>query len=343
MPAKNLTILISLATTDQALDQIRQACPHAEIRTGPWIDDEGQNMPTELMTGAHVLLCEIPPANFDDFDQLQWIQLTSAGYSQVLDLPILARNIRVTNGRGNFDAPIAEWNIMMILMWHRHMLEALHNQQHQVWDRSARFQSELRGSVIGLYGYGGIARQTARLAQAMGLEVWALTRDGRAQPRPLIYCLQGTGDPEGVLPDRTFSAAQQQEFFAGLDYLLVGLSLTPATEGIITAKELKMLKPSAVLINPSRAAIIDEQAYIQCLQEKWIRGSSLDVHYAYPLPPEHPLWSMPNLVMTCHISGSAACPYFFERVYDIFSQNISRFCADEPLLNELTESQLRGQ
>ena len=343
MSQENLNILISLEASDAALAQVRQACPQAKIRVGPWIDNEGQNMAPELMAGANVLLCEIPPANFTDFDQLQWIQLTSAGYSQILNLPILEKKIRVTNGLGNFDVPIAEWNIMMILMWQRHMLESLQNQRERKWDRSVRFQSELRSSVIGLYGYGGISRQTARLAKAMGLEVWALTRDGRAKPRPHTYCLEGTGDPEGILPDRIFSPDQRQEFFAGLDFLVLGLSLTPATKGIITAKELKMLKPSAVLINPARAAIIEEQAYIKCLEEKWIRGSSLDVHYAYPLPPEHPLWSLPNLIMTCHISGSAACPYFFERVYDIFAQNITRFCADQPFLNELTESQLKGQ
>ena len=112
---------------------------------------------------------------------------------------------------------------------------------------------------------------------------------------------------------------------------------------MIGEKELRMLKPSAVLINPARAPIIQEEAYVKCLSEGWIRGSALDAHYAYPLPPDHPLWSLPNVIMTPHISGSCGCPHFLERVYDIFSQNLRRFSTGQPLLNELTEAQLRGE
>ena len=81
---------------------------------------------------------------------------------------------------------------------------------------------------------------------------------------------------------------------------------------------------------------------IRCVRENWIRGASLDVHYAYPLPPEHPLWSQPNVVLTPHISGSGLSPHFLERIYDIFAQNLTRFCSGQPLLNELSDSQLEG-
>lgn len=341
---ERLTVLIALGDVDdKRKDIIQNACAGVEIRIGPWIDDEGQDMPVELTKGVDALFCEMPPDNFDDFDRLKWIQLTSAGYAQVLDLPILERGIRVTNGRGTFDIPIAEWNIMMILMWHRKMLSLLQNQKEKIWDRSAKFQSQLRGSLVGFYGYGGIARETARIAKSMGLGVWALSPSGKARKRDLVYCVPGSGDPDGLLPERFFSLEQKEEFFGNLDYLVIGASLTPATSGAIGEKELKMLKPSAVIINPARAQIIEQQAYIDALSQGWIRGSSLDVHYAYPLPPEHPLWSIANLIMTPHISGSAECQYFFDRAYDIFSQNLSRYCAGEAMLNELSDSQLRGE
>lgn len=339
----NPTILISLKTAPSAVARLRQTCPGSEVRIAPWIDDEGQTMDPKLMKGAEVLLCELPPANFHEFDQLKWIQLTSAGYEYVLRLPILERGIRVTNGLGNFDGPIAEWNIMMMLIWQRDLLDQLENQRKKVWDRDPRFQRDLYGSTIGFYGYGGIARETARLAKAMHLTVWVMTRDGRIQKRPLTYCLEGTGDPEGILPDGVFTPSAMQEFLRGLDYLFVTLPLTPTTKGLIGERELRMLKPSAVLINPARAAIIQEHAFIRCLREKWIRGASLDVHYAYPLPPDHALWEMTNLIMTPHISGSASSPYFLKRVYDIFVQNCSRYVSGQALLNELTDSQLRGK
>ncbi len=340
---RDLKILISLERDDQAISRLHEICPDGDVRVGPWLDDEGQTMPSELMKGAEVLLCEMPPDNFDDFDRLKWIQLTSAGYSQVFDLPILEKGIRVTNGLGNFDIPIAEWNIMMMLMCHRHMLDMLRNQREKTWDRDAKFQAELRGSVVGFYGYGGIARETARIAKSMGLVVWAMTRDGKVKKRPMKYRVDGTGDPDGVLPDNVFGPDRVEEFLGGVDFLIISMPLTPATEGIIGEKELRMLKPTAVLLNPARAHIIDEEAYINCLREGWIRGAALDVHYAHPLPPEHPLWTTPNLIMTPHISGLDASTHFLKRIYDMFIRNVERYCKGEPLLNELTESQLRGE
>lgn len=337
------TILISMIGQDHHFQRVRDACPDAEVRIGPWVNDEGQTLSPELTRGADFLLCELPPANFDDLDSIKWIQLTSAGYSQVLDLPILQRGIRVTNGLGNFDSPIAQWNIMMMLMWHRNMLEQLQNQKDHRWDPAARFQSDVFGATVGFWGYGGIARETARLCKAMHLNVWAMTRDGKTRPRGLTYCVPGTGDPEGTLPDRLFSPAQVREFLGGLDYLFITTPQTPATTGMIDENELRMLKPSAVLINPARAPIVPLEALTRCLKEKWIRGASFDVHYAYPLPPDHPVWDLPNLILTPHISGSVESPHFLDRIYDIFSQNVRRITAGEPLLNELTPAQLQGK
>ena len=337
----HLTIVVSIAACEEAFARIRALDPESEIRVSPLIN-EGDAMPPELMQGANALLCEHPPANFADFDRLQWIQLTSAGYSHILKLPILERGIRVTNGLGNFDSPIAQWGIMMMLMWERDMLAQLANQKYKIWSQDARFQSDIYGRTVGFYGYGGIARETARLAKAMHMNVWAMTRTGTLKKRELIYCTKGTGDPEGLLPDRVFAPKQMAEFLSGLDYFIVAMPLTPATEGLIGERELRMLQPTAVLINPARAPIVQRQALERCLREKWIRGVSFDVHYQYPLPSEDPLWELPHLILTPHISGSVASPHFLSRIYDIFVQNVQRYRAGEPLLNELSRDQLKG-
>ena len=339
----DLKILISLHTDEKATARLRALCPDGEVRVGPWLNEPGKTMPPELMKGVEVLLCELPPANFNDFDALKWIQLESAGYSQVLNLPILQRGIRVTNGLGNYDIPVAEWNVMMILMCHRQMPDLMANQRAAKWDRAARFQVELRGSTVGFYGNGGIARETARILKAMGLTVWAMTRDGRVKKRELKYCVPGTGDPDGRLPDRAFGPGQMREFMGGLDFLVIGMPITPSTTNLIKESELRMLKPSAVLINSARAGIIEMTALIRCLREQWIRGAAIDVHYAYPLPADHPLWTIPNLILTPHISGACFGTNFLERAYDIFGQNVERYASGQPLLNELTPAQLRGE
>lgn len=339
-----LNILVLLDAEQASLDRLRAAVPDAKISVGPQIDvtDQSGDLPPELLRDADCLLCELPPKNFHDLERLKWMQLSSAGYSQIFGLPLIERGIRVTNARGSFDVPIAEWNLMMLLVWHRRLPGMLENQRLHSFDRSAEFQTELRGSTVGFYGYGGLARETARLCKALGINVWTLTRDGTVKSRGDTYCVTGTGDPDGRLPDRVFPVSQKAEFFAGLDYLILATPITPATTGIIGEAELRMLPAHAVLINPARAGLVSEDALVKCLTEGWIRGATFDVHYAYPLPPEHRVWSLPNLILTPHISGASLNPHFQERTFDIFIQNVQRLQAGRPLLNELTETQIRG-
>jgi len=340
---KTPRILISVnETTQKGVDRLCQTFPDAEVRLGPFIYDVDDKMPADLMRGVDVYFCELPPRNFEDFDQLKWIQLTSAGYAQVYGLPIIERGIRVTNGTGNFDVVIAEWNILMILTWQRNMPGMLANQKNCLYQRRGDFQRQFRGSTIGFFGYGGIARETARIAKAMGAGVWAMEPDGKAHPRRDKYLIPGTGDPQGLLPDRMFSPDQFEEFMPHLDYLVIGAPLTKTTRGIIGAKELNLLKPSAVVINSARAAIIQEQPLMHCLREGSIRGASIDALYNEPLPPESPWWSVDNTIITSHIAGDDLTTRFTEGIFGLFAENLKRYLAGKTLLNELTTEQLQG-
>ena len=216
------------------------------------------------------------------------------------------------------------------------------NQQARLWDRSARYQREIRGSTLGVWGYGGIGRETARLAKAFGLNVHVFTRSPIG-PRTGVYLVAGTGDPEGVLPDRRFGPGQELEFLSGLDFLVLALPLTPATTDLIGESELQALPKHAFLLNPARGPIVQQAALLRALREGWIAGAALDTHFYYPLPPEHPLWAMPNVIITPHISGSSLSPCFLDRIWDIFLQNVDRMLHNQPLLNELTPEQLHGK
>ena len=168
---------------------------------------------------------------------------------------------------------------------------------------------------------------------------YVLTRNG-IRPQNNIYSVQGTGDSQGVLPDKEFTQIEKAEFLGSLDYLVMGLPLNENTRGIVTAEDLQALPSSAMLLNPARRPLIHEDALIQALKEGWIAGAALDTHYHYPMPSDHPLWSMPNVIMTPHISGSTKSTKFTERVWDLFIQNVIRYKAGEPLLNELTRNSL---
>jgi phosphoglycerate dehydrogenase-like enzyme len=333
-------ILVDVAIHEGMLAQLRQQ-PGLRIET---ITPEqcARPLPPALIQDVHVLFCTFPPANFDEMKQLEWIQITSAGYSQLLDLDLPSRSVHAANARGVFDVPIAEWNIAMMVNLRRNLRQMIRNQEAARWDRAARFQREIRGATLGLWGYGGIARETARLARLMGMRVHVLSRNG-VGPAGDVYCLPGAGDPEGVLPHEVFLQDREQEFLAGLDFLVLAMPLTHSTRGIIGEDQLGALAPTACLLNPARGPLIQEHALLRALREGWIAAAALDTHYQYPLPPNHPLWTIPNVILTPHISGSDQNPAYLRRIWDVFVHNIGRWSAGRPLLNELSGSQLRGE
>jgi phosphoglycerate dehydrogenase-like enzyme len=303
-------------------------------------EEKVRPLPAELIEDADALLCTFPPENHRDMKALKYVQIASAGFTQLIGQGLEDRGVASCNALGVFDVPIAEWNMAMMVNLARDMRAMLHHQDAGIWDRSKRFQHEIRGSVVGLWGYGGIGRETARLAKAMGMTVHVLSRSGVAE-RKDVYSVSGTGDPEGVLPDRVFLSEEKEEFLRDLDFLILAMPQTSSNEGIVGETELRMMKKEAFLLNPARGPLVQEEALLKALNEGWIAGAALDTHYYYPMPEDHPLWKMPNVIMTPHISGSSSSPNFLERVYDIFYLNLQRLQQSKPLLNELKASDLK--
>lgn len=303
------------------------------------ITDERVARPAEQLRDIDALFCADVPENLDDMTSLKWIQITSSGFEHIIPHHLPARGVRASNARGVFDVPIAEWCFAMMVNLARDLPQMYRNQQAGHWDRGAQFQSEIRGRTVGFWGYGGLARETARIAKFAGLRVHVLARNG-VGPQHELYRVHGTGDPEGVLPDEVFGTECKNAFLSGLDFLIIALPLNDSTRGLVTAEDLRALPNSALLLNPARGPIIQEAALLQALKEGWIAGAALDTHYHYPMPPEHPLWAMPNVIMTPHISGSTGGPKFPERVWDLFVQNVERVMGGEAPLNELAAGSL---
>lgn len=335
-----MNVLIDLPILETELEKLRKMPDlHLEIIDPP--EEKSRNLPKELLINCEAILCTFPPENHQEMQRLKYMQIGSAGFNQVVGKGFEERNIKVCNALGVFDIPIAEWNIAMAINLARDLRTMIRNQDSQIWDRSARFQTEIRNSIFGIWGYGGIGRETARLAKALGLKVYVLTRNG-IKERKNIYCVSGTGDPSGIIPDKIFCMSEKEEFLKSIDFLVMAIPLTASNEGILGEAELRMLQPGSFLLNPARGPLIQEKALIKALRERWVAGAALDTHYYYPMPSDHPLWHMPNVIMTPHISGSSASPKFLERIWDIFFQNIIRLRKGDPLLNELSPLQLRG-
>lgn len=301
---------------------------------------EARELSPELICDADVLVCMVPPSNHAEMAALRLIQLSSVGFSQLYKLDLSRRGVRACNARGVYDTTIAEWNVAMMINLARDLRGMVRHQERGHWERAARFASEIRGSVAGIWGYGGIGRETARLAKTLGLTVHVMTRRGIG-PREKLYAVPGTGDPEGRLPDRVFTAGQELEFLRGLDFLVLAMPHTPANTGLLGERELRALKPGAFLLNPARGPLVQEAALVRALEERWFAGAALDTHFHYPMPPEHPLWRMPHVIMTPHISGSDMGPHFLDRMWDIVLHNVENFFDGQPLWNELAANELQ--
>jgi phosphoglycerate dehydrogenase-like enzyme len=329
--------------TDVWLDEVAlarlQSRPGLTVQVLPQ-HPTGWELADNLLQDPEILLVKLPPRNFERMSNLKLIQLSTVGYEHLRRMKLGDRPLCVCNARGIFDTAIAEWNLAMMVNLMRDLRGMIRNQEQARWEKTDSFQQEIRGRVVGLWGYGGIGRETARLAKAFGMTVHVMTRSG-VTSRLNAYALAGTGDQEGVLPDQVFVAGQQRAFLAGLDFLVLALPHTQQSDGMIGEEQLQALPRTAFVLNPARGPIIQERALLRALTEGWIAGAALDTHFAYPLPAEHALWRFPKVILTPHISGADRSRDFPGRIADLCLQNVRRYLEGQPLLNEITAQEWR--
>jgi len=150
------------------------------------------------------------------------------------------------------------------------------------------------------------------------------------------YCLPGTGDPEGRLPDEWLGHAQLDSLLARSDVVVLCAPLTAETRGLIGDAELARMKPSAYFINVGRGASVDEAALARALRERRIAGAAVDVFAHEPPPAGHPLYGLDNVILSPHVSGFL--PSYDEKCSVLFAENLRRHLAGEPLLNRVDRS-----
>ncbi len=264
--------------------------------------------------------------------KLKWVQGHFAGVDHFLDNPLI-RSVILTTASGVHAPHMAEYILMLILAF-AHKLPRMIEHQHNVdWpqDRWSLFvPKELNASTLGIVGYGSIGRETARLAKAFGLRVLALKRDKRIV-KELGWRLPNVGDPAVEYVDRLYSTDQLRSMLSECDFVAITVPLTPETHKLIGAAELRSMKRDAILINVARGGVIDEAALIEALQNNLIGGAGLDVFEQEPLALNSPLWKLPNVILSPHVSGFSA--HNDERAMDLFAENLRRYLNGDPLLN----------
>jgi phosphoglycerate dehydrogenase-like enzyme len=222
---------------------------------------------------------------------------------------------------------------MMLAMSHK-LPDLLQNQAKQEWplDRWERFTpNELNHATVGLVGYGSIARELARLLQPFEVTILAAKRDVM-HPEDNGYTVENHGDVEGNFFNRLYPIQAVKSMISECHYVVITLPFTSETKGLFNEEVMQAMKPGAILIVVSRGGIVDENALYRQLEEKHLGGAVLDVFNQEPLPSENPLWKLPNVILTPHISGFS--PLYKDRAGTMFAENLRRYLHSEPLLNK---------
>jgi phosphoglycerate dehydrogenase-like enzyme len=245
---------------------------------------------------------------------LRWIQSASDGVDGLLFPELIASGVAVTNARGVFDEPIAEWTIGAIAALTTGFAASVRDTAAGRWDDD-RDRDRIAGSRLLVVGPGPIGRATASRALALGMRVEAVGRRARDDAR--FGRILGPEDLEAAL--------------GRADHVLDALPMTPGTERLFDAAAFAAMRPTARFYNVGRGGTVDEAALIEALRSGSIAAAALDVFEVEPLPPESPLWSLSNVIVSPHVCGDFSG---WERaVVELFTDNLARFVRGEPLRN----------
>ena len=310
-----MKIVLCPPVNEALCEQVRQAAPGAEVVMAAM--DEAP----AVVGDADVIFGMYTEEIIRAARQVSWIQTTSAGMDMLMDIPgVREADFRLSNASGLHALQVAEhaWALTSALFRGLHV--TVRNQLAHEW-KGAPIR-DLYGATAGIVGFGGIGRRYARLARGFDMRILAVDVQQSEVP-DYVEALWATDRLEALLAES--------------DVVFIACPCTPQTERLIDARAFRMMKNSAFLVNTARGPIVDEAALIDALMSGEIAGAGLDVFETEPLPETSPLWEMENVIITTHSAGVSS--YRPQRTVDFFCENLRRFLAGKPLLNE-TEREL---
>jgi D-2-hydroxyacid dehydrogenase (NADP+) len=253
---------------------------------------------------------------------LRWVQLPTAGVMGALFPELVASPVVVTNARGVHAVPMAEHLLGLMLALVRKLHLARDHQRAGRWGQSELWAGEppydeLDGKTLGIVGLGAVGSALAVRAHALGMRVLAVRR------RP------GQALPDGVAEAR--GEAELDWLLEASDFVADCLPQTPRTRGLFGDSRFARMRPGAYFLNVGRGQTVDEAALVRALENGRLAGAGLDVTAEEPLPAGSPLYSLPQVLLTPHVSGTSR--RFWQRAGDLFVDNIERFLDGRPLLN----------
>ncbi|MCK0195946.1 D-2-hydroxyacid dehydrogenase [Ancylobacter sp. 6x-1] len=246
--------------------------------------------------------------------KLRLIHVIGAGVEHLMPMDWLPPQTTVVNSKGIHATRAGEFGLMAILMLHSHMPGLIEQQKRRAW--ASLYASPIAGRTLLVIGVGSIGGAVARRAKLLDIRVIGVSRHGRPA--------------EGV--DLMLTPDRLDEVLPEADFVFVATPATGETRDLLDRRRLSLMKPGAGLVNVGRAPVVDYDALTDLLHSGHIGGAILDVFEPEPLPPSSPLWSVPNLIVTPHVSADDGASYA-RLTIDLFLRNLRRHLAGEPLLN----------
>ncbi|HYM95717.1 MAG TPA: D-2-hydroxyacid dehydrogenase [Candidatus Sulfotelmatobacter sp.] len=246
--------------------------------------------------------------------RLRWVHVAAVGVDAILFPALVASDVILTNSRGVFDAAMGEYVLALMLAMAKDLPRTIQLQGERRWQH--RNPSTLRGAVVLVVGAGGVGTGVAQAAAANRTTVIGVGRQARAASGP-FQRIAGVAELKSLVPEA--------------DWVVLATPLTGETRGLFSRELIWSMRPSARLINVARGDVLDEQALVEALEAGRIAGAALDVFKTEPLPADHPLWRMPNVIISPHMSVDV--PEANQSLIDLFLQNLDRFQRGAPLLN----------
>jgi phosphoglycerate dehydrogenase-like enzyme len=313
---ENITVLVLADPAAPALRKLEALGPGVNLRIGKTAEALADAIPAARVlfnwTGSKPDVGRI----LNEAPHLEWIHAMYAGLDRSLFPELVAHPIPLTNGSGVFSQSLGEFIMLGILYFAKDVIRMNKAKKEHHWD--VYDKPEIRKETVGIVAHGDIGRAVASRAKALGMRVLAHRRN--PAPRP--------GD-ENV--DRVYGADGLHAMLPECDYVAVTAPLTEQTRGMIGQREFELMKPSAVILNVGRGPVIDEDAMVEALRTKQIRGAALDVFDVEPLPHDSPFWDLDNVLLSPHSADHIHG--WVEDAVIFFVEQFKRWSAGEPLKN----------
>jgi len=310
---------------DEYVQIVRGRFPEVKILASPILVETKENQVKGEIEDVDIIASfNAHSFTIPKIKRLKWFQVLMTGYEHILRTGLIGKDVLLTNCAGTVSIPIAEVVMGYLLFFVKKFRESIENQKLHKMDRMLGQMKELHNRAIGILGLGHIGKVIAKKVK-LGFEMEVLGYDNYVKEYEYV--------------DRVYTSDQLDEVLKISDFVVISLPLTPETNGLIGEKELRLMKPTAYLVNVARGEILEKNAFILALKEQWIAGAAIDVFWgdptAYILPPEDELWDLDNLFITAH--NATGTDRYVMRTGQLFCENLSRFIRGEPLINMITE------